>query len=233
MGPLPKFESFEPAPRLRLVLAATLLCTLGCSTGCESDPRSLPVVEKANHMARLRRDAEDCLAEFQTSGGAALEKLECYAEKHRRTTQLFDRHQDCPLCYLNYGRGLRFLGRYYGTLQRSLEVALETTSSDQVAVFREKISEANDKRRDYYSRSNENFEIYFRLRPAEMAYWWASENAAELDDYEKALRYLELFSEAAELRRPEERQRVEEQRRNFRRRLQRQLVEEIQENRED
>lgn len=172
------------------------------------------MVEKARELRRLREGADDCYARFVRSNGEALEELECFAEKHRQTTDLLSL-ADCPDCYLNYARGLRLLGNYYRTLERKLEGELEDVSGSRSSVLAEKRREAEEKVRHYYTRSNEVFDRYFTARPGGIAYLWASRNAAELEDYDGALDYLDRYVRSLESPGERQRESIEEYRKRL------------------
>jgi tetratricopeptide (TPR) repeat protein len=167
---------------------------------CESSPDSASSVrEGAKRVNQLRREAEECFAKFERSNGQQLEYLECFAEKHRQTTEIYPSPQTCPDCYLNYGRGLRALGNYYRVLEEKLEAEILDVSRSEQARYRDAIERAIAKKQNYYSTSNTILEQYLAAFPDRqpIAHFWVAQHGYELGDYDKAVRYLERFASAS------------------------------------
>ena len=184
------------------LLAGLVVFSLGWA-GCEA-PGKPDVGDSAAELSRkveqLRDEADLCLSEFQRLGGAALEKLECFAEKHRETTKLMQSAELCPKCYLNYGYGLRLLGRYYVSLRQKIASDLDRAPAARVAEYRAALERADEKVRHYFEESNHTFEYYFASAPGRLepsAFKWASEQYDELGRYGRAIDALDRFLEAA------------------------------------
>ena len=199
-------------PALAVCFAASVSCHPGASV------TGLSPKESARRITQLRNEADACLERFKQSRGVALEELECFTEKQYLTTQL-QGATDCPLCYLNYGWGLRLLGDYHRTRLEKIEEMLADASAAEAGALESKASEAREVVEEYFSRSIEMFELYIRTpgRHISDSFLWLSDNSQFLGDYEKAARYLDDYLRLLgnDLP-PAERQRLERDLRRYR-----------------
>lgn len=211
------------------VAASSLVVALSV-TGCETTPSpDLDMTTKAKLTRNLRKEADDCLGRWTQSDGSSIEDLECFEEKHRLTVEMYPSPAVCPLCYANHAQGLRLLGVYYWTLRRKCEDEIERTSDPSaLAELEAKRARADEMVRSYFAESNRQLEAFFSTRQAVIpqTYDWASQQYAELGDYRRALRYLDLLTQSRTF--GDETQGIlDKRRREYRKRLQQQQMQRV------
>ncbi|HLU48497.1 MAG TPA: hypothetical protein VK116_10445 [Planctomycetota bacterium] len=185
-------------PRQRTLPAALLAATVGLVVlaGCSTGQKVSSERAAAANVARLRDEADDCFARFTRSRGSDLEALECFAEKHRQTIEIWSSPSLCPLCYLNYGFGLRLLGKYQYTLREKLQSDLERArASADVTRLESAIAQADAKMKTYFRESNTILGLYLtapgNLEPS--VYLWLAQQHFELGEHEVAVRNMTSF----------------------------------------
>ena len=198
--------------------------------GCQSN-HPMTIVEKARRTRELRDEADECIRRFVRSQSRDLEALECFSAKQEETVDMHGSPTLCPLCYLNYGRGLGLLGRYQWTLRNKLAELLESDKSVDRADVERRIQRANDKMRDYFRQSVEHLEMFLAATNAGnllrvQVYDWLSQQYGELGDYARALRYVTMLTQTAELN-SHDRRIVEKRRNGYERLLENQQNERV------
>ncbi|MCZ6794753.1 MAG: hypothetical protein O7J95_14185 [Planctomycetota bacterium] len=198
--------------------------------GCQSN-HPITIVEKARRTRELRNEADECFRRFNRSHSQDLEALECLADKHRETVEMHGSPTLCPLCYLNYGRSVRLLGVYQWTLRNKLAQLLDSDKPVDRADVERRIQRANDEMRDYFRQSVEHLEMYLGVTTAGnrlriQVYDWLSQQYGELGDYARALRYVTMLTQTAELN-SHDRRIVEKRRNGYERLLENQQNERV------
>ncbi len=180
--------------------------------GCKSKPdRPEGPMETARYIREMREKAADAYDRFQQAGTpsdpngdwralseeerdnrarrAGLAALEEYASYEEETTKVA-RPDSCPVCYLRYALALRRLGNFHRV---DFLLGPPSEKEEHRRAFRE-----------YYTRSNRFFLIYFNHSPqgSDQFEHYASvaDNYANLEDYRSALQYLDLTEQAAAAR---------------------------------
>ena len=177
-----------------------ILVFAAVASGCRQTPPSTDV-EIARRIHDLREEAKACFLEYKASDYADIEALECYTARHRETTELMPLPERCAMCYRNYAYGLRLLGIYYFERREDAENELERATGARAEELRNDIAAYRGKVRHYFSLSNQQLERYFRTDRIDPQTWdWASQQYAELGDFKRALRYLNLVSRNDTLR---------------------------------
>ncbi len=131
---------------------------------------------------------------------AGLEALKLFAEHHAETTKIAP--GSCELCFYYAGLAMAQLGTYYRTEVLILDRRLQDGTPAEVAAIEAEIEESEKIMRGYFLDSNRYFETYIRQAGAvviTMAYWKLADNYAALEDWRRALSYLDVFEKAQPL----------------------------------
>ena len=183
-------------------LTGLSLCgiVLALSTGCASapNPRDMTEVERARAINTRRKQADYEFSTFQASEGEDIEALKRYAERHVETTKFAP--GSCDRCFFNAGIALAQVGSYYRAEVLALDLRLQDAIPAETKRMQVEIDDLMRVMRRYFLESNRNFEIYFFQVGALVdasAYWRIADNHAALEDWRRALRYLDLFEQAA------------------------------------
>lgn len=191
---------FQP----RRALLAAVLSSLGLwlFLGCRSQDPLLDEQEKAKRVQVLRRRADEALARFVASNddpkGADLESLMEYAELEGETTKLLP--STCPSCYQRHAVALLRVGRYYETLALAYDQEASRASASEKRKFQAKAEDARKQALEYFANSRRQFENY--LLTSRNNSQWVDPDAyrvlfqicEQLKDYQRALRYLDLYT---------------------------------------
>lgn len=185
-----------------VVVLSTCLGTLTLSIGCEStpDPREMTEVERAKAISSRRKQADHELNTFQASDGDDIEALKRYAELHVETTTIAP--GSCELCFFNAGLALARLGSYYRAEALLLDRRLQDAPAVEARAIETEIDNTVKIMRGHFVESNRHFETYIRQAGAivnPMAYWRLADNYAALEDWRRALSYLNLFEQVQPL----------------------------------
>lgn len=151
---------------------------------------------RAKAISDKRKRAEHEFAKFQASDGKDIEALKRYAKLHVETTDIAP--GSCKLCSFNAGLGLARVGTYYRTEILLLNRRPQTDESANRAEIEAEIQETIETMRGYFLESNRHFESYIRQAGAvvlPMAYWRLTDNYVALQDWRRALSYLDLFEQ--------------------------------------
>ncbi len=195
----------SPFRRASSVAVLTIcLGALAVSIGCDSTPdyRDMSAVQRAKAISTRRKQAEYQLSVFQASSDAeaGLEALELFAEHHAETTKIAP--GSCELCFYYAGLAMAQLGTYYREEVLRLDRRLEDGTPAEVAAIEAEIEESEKIMRRYFLDSSRYFETYIRQAGAIVdtrAYWKLADNYAALEDWRRALRYLDVFEKAQPL----------------------------------
>jgi hypothetical protein len=197
---------------------AALLCVVSVlSSGCSSTgDSSLSAAETAKAVARIRLEAKVCLTRFQNHAddpdiGADIADLQCYVDKHKRTTELFPSPAECPSCFARYGEGLRMMATYYRTLSVKQEHELKRRPGSADSAELKKLAAKNEKlAQGLYRKALTQFNLHLRSPgPIDVrVYWRGFECASRLERYKVAMEYLDAYERNMRLVRAEK-QRVE------------------------
>lgn len=163
--------------------------------------QTMTAAEKAVLTTRLRKESNECFERFRRSDFQDVEALECFADRMGQTTEIHLSPAACPSCYLEYGRGLHLLGVYWWERRKDLEQRLLRASAGDEARIRADFEAADRKVKDYFRRALETLEAYFATRDSiiPQAYDWASQEAAEIGDFRRAIRYLKQLETSSQL----------------------------------
>jgi len=188
----------------------------------------MDAVEKARYTRTLVEEAADCYERWQQSDLRDLKALECFVERYRLTTEIHPSPMSCKICYLNYGEGLRLLGIHYWDEEKRLLGAAGAASPAEAQRFRREAAAAREKWTEHFRSSCDALEAYFATRESIQpeAYDWASQQYAALGDFGRALSYLNLLDRSVSLN-ERDRQKVVERRNVYKRRHERQQLEEV------
>lgn len=231
--------SFVPAPRLRAALplhpvaAALVAFTTVLIAGCSSN-ETLSPAEKAKRVTVLRKEAAEQLAIFSASAddpdGVDFDALSKYVELQGETTKIAP--ATCPLCFSNYAEALSRLGLYYNTLVRAAERDLKDASGQEKADLTERAARYRKKMNESFRESTRQFQNYFMScrsngQPVDPEmYRWALRNSEFLQDFHKAIYYLELYEANVTLT-EEAKRNAEKLRASYRREIERQEEERL------
>jgi hypothetical protein len=184
---------------IRATSASGLVFAALCAAGCgEPSIRDMTAADKAKLTRTLRDEAEVCFQTYRQSEFKDLAALECFTERHGRTTELHPSPMACANCYLQYGKGLYLLGVYYWERRKEAMAASSAASSADPP---EEVRRLDAKVKDCFRKSLASLESYFSTREGiyPLSYDWASQMAAEVEDYRNAIRYLKLFERSTKL----------------------------------
>ncbi len=189
---------------LNVVVLTICVCALAVSIGCDSTPdfRDMSVVERAKAISSRRKQADYQFGIFQASGGdeTGIEALKRYAELHAETTRIAP--GSCELCFYNAGYAFAQVGTYYRGEVLLLDLRLQDGVPAEVAAIEAEIEESEKIMRRYFLDSSRYFETYIRQAGAIVdttAYWKLADNYAALEDWRRALGYLDVFEKAQPL----------------------------------
>ncbi len=182
-------------------LAASLCVLSVLSSGCGSTDDRTSAAWVAKEVRRLRDEAKVCLTRFEQKAddpdvGADISDLECYVEKHKRTTGLFPSPAECPSCFARYGEGLRMMATYYRTLSvkqkqesKQRPGSTESKELEQLAAKNETLAQS------HYRTALKQFNLHLRSPgPIDArVYWRGFEVASRLERYKVALEYLDAY----------------------------------------
>jgi tetratricopeptide (TPR) repeat protein len=217
-----------------VVVLSTCLGALAFSIGCEStpDPREMTEVQRAKAISSRRKQAEHEFGTFLASDGDDIEALKRYAQLHVETTTIAP--SACELCFLNAGLALHRLGNYYRAEVLLLDRRLQDASPSEARTIEAEINKNIEVMRGYFLESNRHFETYIRQAGAIVnpdAYWRLADNYAALEDWRRALSYLDIFEQVQPLAEGESKSALAEIRSSFQTRLrlqeERQLEDEL------
>ena len=195
----------SPLRRASSVVVLTIcLGALAVSIGCDSTPdfRDMSAVERAKAISSRRKQADYQFGIFQASSGdeTGIEALKRYAELHAETTRIAP--SSCERCFYNAGLALALVGTYYREEVLLLDRRLEDGAPAEVAAIEAEIEETEKIMRGYFFDSSRYFETYIRQAGAIVdttAYWKLADNSAALEDWRRALSYLDVFEKAQPL----------------------------------
>ncbi len=189
---------------LNVVVLTICVCALAVSIGCDSTPdfRDMSVVERAKAISTRRKQAEYQYRLFRASSGAeaGIEALKRYAELHAETTRIAP--GTCELCFFHAGYAFAQVGTYYREEVLLLDRRLEDGAPAEVAAIEAEIEASEKIMRRYFFDSSRYFETYIRQAGAivdTMAYWKLADNYAALEDWRRALSYLDVFEKTQPL----------------------------------
>ena len=186
----------------KVVVLSTCLGALTFSIGCEStpDPREMTEVQRAKAISSRRKQADHEFNTFQASDGDDIEALKRYAQLHVETTTIAP--GSCELCFFNAGLALARLGSYYRAEALLLDRRLQDAAPAEARSLETEIAATEKIMRGHFLESNRHFETYIRQAGAivnPMAYWRLADNYAALEDWRRALNYLNLFEQVQPL----------------------------------
>jgi len=153
-------------------------------------------VDKARRVAEFRNQAESCLARARSPEGLDLEALRCYYESQKKTTEIFRSAADCPRCYASAGEGAVLMGSYYSELAAAQKRHREeTTSADERSRLNVSIPENDALARQYFREALRFFDDYRQNGDSVdvRVYRRAFRVAMSLEEYQRALHYLDLW----------------------------------------
>lgn len=194
------------------MLAVCSIIAFSSVVGCGSS-EPLDEVGKAKKIAQLRKQAEEQLAVFIQSSedpdGVDFEALEKYVELHAETTRIAP--ATCPLCFAYYAEALSRLGLYYRTLVVAQEREIQSARGDEKARLEDRRARSRQQMLEAFRNSNRQFENYIQSCRATgqgvdpERYWWIVSNSEFLEDYTRALYYLDLYAANVSLSEPDKR----------------------------
>ena len=195
----------SPLRRAPNVVVLTIcIGALAVSIGCDSTPdfRDMTAVQRAKAISSRRKQAEYQFSIFQASSGNEIdiEALKRFAELHAETTRIAP--GSCELCFLNAGLALALVGTYYREEVLLLDRRLQDGTPPEVAAIEAEIQESEKIMRGYFIDSVRYLETYVRQAGTvanTMAYWRLVDNYAALEDWRRALSYLDLFEQVQPL----------------------------------
>lgn len=180
------------------VALGAILLVFGCA---QRDVQEMTAAEKAVRTEELRTEAEACWNEFKKSGSTDIDALACALDHAREMTEIHPSPVACPSCYYRYGYALHLMGIHWWEVREDAEQKLARAARGDEEALRRTIAEADEKVKEYFEQSINALEAYFSTRESidPQAYDWVSRQAAQLGDYKRAIRYLNLFSHSTRL----------------------------------
>lgn len=206
-----------------IALAAFTACAGWSLSACSSTGDALDEREKAKRVQELRKRADDALARFAQSGedpkGADLDSLLRYVEFEGETTKLLP--GTCPSCYQRHAFALARLGLYYRDLSRAFAAEASKAPPSEKKALEAKVQTYRKEMLESFASASRQFESYFRTAAANSqfidpeAYRWLFRIYEHLEDYSRALYYLDLYTSSVVLT-EEGKRNAEELRRAYR-----------------
>jgi hypothetical protein len=176
----------------------TLISLISLFPGCSTSYDTMDEVEKAKLLHQLRKQADEQLGRFQKSeedpSGVDIDALLKYVELHKKTTEVAP--SSCPNCFALYGQALGRLARYYQTLVEAFEMDLKSAPSQEKPAIEAKIKKYRQEMVESFQRSNRQFQVYFNSGEIVNPYWyfWVVSQYEVLQDYRRAIYYLNLYA---------------------------------------